>query len=171
VKKIRGKLCLSTHSRNQGAPGDPRAESHLQQLFGRSSQEARFGALDTDFTLIREDRSIEQRRVSGASLGRIAENPLSWDSLKRALESAEIAIEDVGEKLGFATTRACDPRATPSGYQSDPDRSPGGLPAVAGLRRELQTSSSSQGRFRLPRWRAIRRTSRITLPSCPAMQE
>jgi lon-related putative ATP-dependent protease len=83
-------------------------------LFGRVEQEAQFGALTTDFTLIRRG---SLHHANGGylvlPLEEILRNPLSWDSLKRALENAEITIEDVGERIGFITTKSLRPEPIP----------------------------------------------------------
>jgi lon-related putative ATP-dependent protease len=105
---------LVDHARVEGAPVILERNPTYSNLFGRIEQEARFGALTTDFTLIRGG-SIH--RANGGYLvlpvEELLRNPLSWDSLKRALENAEIAIEDVGEKLGFAITKSLRPEAIP----------------------------------------------------------
>ena len=83
-------------------------------LFGRIEQEARFGALVTDFTIIREG---SLHRANGGYLvlpiEEVLRDPFAWDSLKRALKNGEIVIEDVGEKLGFISTRGLRPEAIP----------------------------------------------------------
>jgi lon-related putative ATP-dependent protease len=105
---------LVDHARDEGAPVILEQNPTYSNLFGRIEQEARFGALTTDFTLIRGG-SIH--RANGGYLvlpvEELLRNPLSWDSLKRALENAEITIEDASEKLGFAITKNLRPEAIP----------------------------------------------------------
>jgi hypothetical protein len=43
----------------------------------------------------------------------VLRNPLTWDSLKRALENKEIIIEDVGEKIGLISSRSLRPEPIP----------------------------------------------------------
>ena len=105
---------LVDHSKDDGAPVILERNPTYSNLFGRIEQEARFGALTTDFTLIRGG-SIH--RANGGYLvlpvEELLRNPLSWDSLKRSLEDKEVVIEDVGEKLGFAITKNLRPEPIP----------------------------------------------------------
>ena len=105
---------LVNNSDCKGAPVILERNPTYSNLFGRVEQEAQFGALTTDFTLIRRG---SLHRANGGYLVLPVEgallNPLSWDSLKRALENREIAIEDAGERLGFAFTKSLRPEPVP----------------------------------------------------------
>jgi predicted ATP-dependent protease len=83
-------------------------------LFGRIEKEAQFGALVTDFTLIRPG---SLHLANGGFLVCEAEellrNPFSWDELKRALRNRDMVIEDPGEKLGFMVTKSLMPEPIP----------------------------------------------------------
>lgn len=83
-------------------------------LFGRVEQEARFGALMTDFTLI---RGGSLHRANGGFLvipvDDLLRNAVSWESLKRALSNGQITIEDVAERFGFITTKSLRPEPIP----------------------------------------------------------
>jgi lon-related putative ATP-dependent protease len=83
-------------------------------LFGRIEQEARFGTLVTDFTLI---RGGSLHKANGGyivlPINDLIRNPLVWESLKRALTNDELQIEDVSEKISFATTKSLRPQAIP----------------------------------------------------------
>jgi lon-related putative ATP-dependent protease len=83
-------------------------------LFGRIEQEARFGALVTDFTLI---RGGALHRANGGYLvlpvEEVLRNPLSWEALKYALRNQEIIIEDAGERLGLISTKSLKPAPIP----------------------------------------------------------
>jgi lon-related putative ATP-dependent protease len=83
-------------------------------LFGRIEQEARFGALVTDFSLI---RGGSLHRANGGYLVLPVEdllrNPLAWEGLKRALENREILIEDAASQYGFITTKSLKPQPIP----------------------------------------------------------
>lgn len=83
-------------------------------LFGRIEQEARFGTLVTDYTLIRGG-SLHQANGGYLVLPALdlIRNPLAWESLKRALTNDQIVIEDVSEKLSFATTKSLRPQPIP----------------------------------------------------------
>lgn len=97
-----------------GAPVVTERNPTYNNLFGRIEQEARFGTLVTDFTLIRRG---SLHRANGGYLVLPAEellsNPLAWESLKRALENREIVIEDAGEKLGIFSTKSLRPQPIP----------------------------------------------------------
>lgn len=101
---------LVDNSEHQGAPVVIERNPTYPNLFGKIEQEAQFGALTTDYTLIRPG-SIH--KANGGYLvlpvEELISNPLSWDSLKRALLNQEIAIEDAVEKMGFAGTKSLKP--------------------------------------------------------------
>lgn len=105
---------LVDNSNVEGAPVILERNPTYGHLFGRIEQEAQFGVLTTDFTLIRRG---SLHRANGGFLVLPVEdllvNPLSWDNLKRALENQEITIEDVGERLGLAVTKSLRPEPIP----------------------------------------------------------
>jgi len=83
-------------------------------LFGRIEKEAQFGALVTDFTMI---RGGSLHRANGGYLvlpvEELLRNPFSYDSLKRALRNERIVIEEAEERLGFITTKSLKPESIP----------------------------------------------------------
>jgi lon-related putative ATP-dependent protease len=95
------------NSEQHGAPVVIELNPAYGNLFGRIEQEARFGALVTDFTLI---RGGSMHQANGGFLvmavDELLRNALSWESLKRALENRKLAIEDIAERLGFMTTKS-----------------------------------------------------------------
>jgi lon-related putative ATP-dependent protease len=97
-----------------GAPVVLETNPTFSNLCGRIEQEARFGALTTDFTLIRKG-CLHQ--ANGGYLVipvlDLLRSPLAWETLKRALENHAIAIEEAGEKLGFLFTRTLRPEPIP----------------------------------------------------------
>lgn len=102
---------------NSGLEGTPvimELNPTYNNLFGRIEKEAQFGALITDFTMI---RGGSLHRANGGYLVLPAEevlrNLFSWDSLKRALRNKEIAVEEAGERLGFITTKSLNPEPIP----------------------------------------------------------
>lgn len=105
---------LVDNSNNHGAPVIVEINPTYNNLFGRIEKEARFGALTTDFTLIREG---SLHRANGGYLVMPAEellrNLFSWDSLKRALQNGEIGIEEAAERLGYMTTKSLRPEPLP----------------------------------------------------------
>jgi len=102
------------NSELKGAPVVMEFNPTYNNLFGRIEKEAQFGALITDFTMI---RGGSLHRANGGYLVLPAEevlrNPFSWDSLKRAIRSEEIAVEEAGERLGFVTTKSLRPESIP----------------------------------------------------------
>jgi len=98
----------------KGAPVILEMNPTYSNLFGRIEQEARFGALVTDFTLI---RSGALHRANGGYLvlpvEDVLRNPLSWEALKYALMNQEIIIEDAGERLGLISTKSLKPAPIP----------------------------------------------------------
>jgi lon-related putative ATP-dependent protease len=98
----------------KGAPVILEFNPTYQNLFGRIENEAQFGALITDFTMI---RSGSLHRANGGYLvlpvEELLTNPFSYDSLKRALRNEHIVIEGAEERLGFITTKSLKPEPIP----------------------------------------------------------
>jgi lon-related putative ATP-dependent protease len=98
----------------KGAPVITESNPTYQNLFGRIESEAQFGALVTDFTMIRRG---SLHRANGGYLVLPVEalltNPLSYDSLKRALRNEQIVIEEAQERLVFITTKSLKPEPIP----------------------------------------------------------
>jgi lon-related putative ATP-dependent protease len=102
------------NSGGEGAPVVSELNPTYQDLFGRIEKEAQMGALRTDFTLIRAG-SIH--KANGGYLvlpvQEVLRNPLAWDGLKRAIRNEEIVIEELGERMGFVSTRGLQPEPIP----------------------------------------------------------
>lgn len=83
-------------------------------LLGRIEHAAQFGALVTDFTLV---RAGALHRANGGYLvldaRRLLTQPFAWEELKRALRSGEIRIESPGERLGVISTVSLEPEPIP----------------------------------------------------------
>jgi hypothetical protein len=83
-------------------------------LLGRVEHAATFGALVTDFSLV---RAGALHRANGGYLvldaRRLLTQPYAWEDLKRALRSGEIRIESVGERLGIVSTVSLEPQPIP----------------------------------------------------------
>jgi lon-related putative ATP-dependent protease len=102
---------------NSGVPGAPlvlETNPNYANLLGRIEKEAQFGALTTDFTMI---RGGALHKANGGYLvlevEHVLTDPLAWDGLKRALSSKEIAVEEIGERLGFMATKTLRPEPIP----------------------------------------------------------
>ncbi|HJQ58059.1 MAG TPA: AAA family ATPase [Vineibacter sp.] len=102
------------HSSNDGAPVDHEANPTHQNLVGRVEHVARFGALLTDFNLI---RAGALHRANGGYLVLDARstiiNGVAWESLKRALRAGQIRIESVEQLMSLGTTIFLEPEAIP----------------------------------------------------------
>ncbi len=83
-------------------------------LFGRIEKEAQFGALITDFTMI---RGGFLHKANGGYLiipvEELLRNPFSYEGLKRALQSERINIEELEERYGFLSTKSLKPEPIP----------------------------------------------------------
>ena len=88
----------------KGAPVVLELNPTYNNLIGKVEHEAVFGALITDFTLI---RAGALHRANGGYLVLPVEdllrNPYAWEALTRSLANQQIEIEEVGERLGFST--------------------------------------------------------------------
>jgi len=97
-----------------GAPVVSESNPVLQNLVGRVEHQAQFGALFTDFNMIKPGAL---HKANGGFLVLEARElllkPYSWDALKRTLKTGEIRVEDLAQQLGFATTATLDPEPIP----------------------------------------------------------
>ena len=91
-------------------------EDHPTQpnLIGRVEHLSQFGALVTDFTLIRAG-SLHQANGGYLVLDarKLLVEPYAWDGLKRALRGREIRIESLGASLGLVSTTSLEPEPVP----------------------------------------------------------
>ncbi|HEX7079999.1 MAG TPA: AAA family ATPase [Gammaproteobacteria bacterium] len=86
----------------------------LGNLVGRVEHAAHFGALVTNFTMIRPGAL---HRANGGYLildaERVLAEPLAWPALKRALFGREIRIESPGQSLSLVSTVSLEPQPIP----------------------------------------------------------
>ncbi|MEE8465552.1 MAG: ATP-binding protein, partial [Dehalococcoidia bacterium] len=105
---------LVDNSQMKGTPVVLELNPTYNNLFGRIEREAHLGTLYTDFTMI---QSGAIHRANGGYLVLQVEdmlkNAFSWDSLKRALTSHQIEMEDMADRLGFGGSRSLRPQPTP----------------------------------------------------------
>lgn len=102
------------NSGQRGAPVVMEVNPVIQNLVGRVEREARYGALVTDFTMI---RAGALHHANGGYLvipvEELVKNPMSWLVLKRAMRNGNIAVEDVGERASALSTRSLRPEPIP----------------------------------------------------------
>jgi predicted ATP-dependent protease len=129
---------LVDNSKQQGAPVVVELNPVYHNLFGRIEKETQFGALYTDFTMI---KAGSLHRANGGYLvlpiEDVLRSLLSWDGLKRALRSREIFIEELGERLGFIATKSLRPQPIPLDVKVVLVGTPHLLLSVARLRRRV----------------------------------
>jgi lon-related putative ATP-dependent protease len=105
---------LVSHADAGAAPIVYESHPSVQNLLGRVEHVAQFGALLTNFTMI---RAGGLHRANGGYLildaDRLLVEPLAWSALKRALFSREVRIESLGELLSLASTVTLEPQAIP----------------------------------------------------------
>jgi lon-related putative ATP-dependent protease len=102
------------NSECEGAPVVIEANPTFPNLFGTIERKAQFGALFTDFTMLRPG---SLHKANGGYLVikalDLLKNYFSYEGLKRVLKSGEISVEDLGEQLGLFTTRVLKPQPIP----------------------------------------------------------
>jgi predicted ATP-dependent protease len=98
---------------NAGAVGAPMiydANPTHQNLIGRVEYMATFGALVTDFTMVKPGSLL---RANGGFLildaERLLVQPFAWDALKRALIDRHVRIESLGQSLSLISTVSLQP--------------------------------------------------------------
>lgn len=105
---------LVDHGDSEGAPVVHEDHPTYQNLIGRVEHRAQFGALMTDYNLIKPGAL---HKANGGYLildaRKVLTQPYSWDGLKRALQSGEIRIESIGQMLSLITTVSLEPEAIP----------------------------------------------------------
>jgi lon-related putative ATP-dependent protease len=83
-------------------------------LVGRVDSIAHMGTLVTNFSMIKPGAL---QRANGGYLvldaAKVLTQPYAWEGLKRALRSAQLRIESLGQVFGFASTLPLEPEAMP----------------------------------------------------------
>jgi lon-related putative ATP-dependent protease len=102
------------NSDTKGAPVIVETNPTYPNLLGRTEKEAQFGALTTDFTMIRAG-SIH--KANGGYLiipvEELLRNPFSYDGLKRDLRGGHLVIEEPEERYGFLSVKTLKPQPIP----------------------------------------------------------
>ncbi|MBI4364910.1 MAG: AAA family ATPase [Candidatus Latescibacteria bacterium] len=102
------------NSKQEGAPVVVELSPSFVNLIGRVEKETEFGALYTDFTMI---RGGSLHRANGGFLvvpaDDLLHDPMAWDGLKRVLRAGEIQIEELADRLGLITAKSLRPNPIP----------------------------------------------------------
>ncbi len=97
-----------------GAPVVVETNPTYHNLLGRTEKEAQFGALTTDFSMIRAGAI---HRANGGYLivpvEDLLRNPFSYDGLKRDIRDAKMSIEEPEERYGFLSVKTLKPQPIP----------------------------------------------------------
>jgi lon-related putative ATP-dependent protease len=105
---------LVDHGDTHGAPLIVEPLPHHANLIGRVEHQAHMGTLVTDFTMI---RAGALHRANGGYLVldalKLLTQPFAWESLKRALQAAEIRIEPLERTLSLISTASLEPEPIP----------------------------------------------------------
>ena len=105
---------IADNSGVQGAPIVVESNPTYDNVLGRIEKESQLGTLTTDFTLIRGGSLHE---ANGGFLIIRAEQILRdlnvYEGLKRALKAGEIVIEDLPQRVGYASVKSLAPQPIP----------------------------------------------------------
>jgi lon-related putative ATP-dependent protease len=102
------------NSEIEGAPVIIESNPIYPNLFGTIERQVWFGALVTDFTMVKP--GVLHKANGGYLIMKaldLLKYWLSWEALKRALRDEEIRIEDLGELYGLFSTRTIRPEPIP----------------------------------------------------------
>ena len=102
------------NSHTEGAPVVFERNPTFANLVGRIERRAQFGALLTDFTMI---RAGSLAKANGGYLvlnvDDVLRNPFVYEALKRAIRDREMRIEDLSERYGLFATQTLKPEPIP----------------------------------------------------------
>ena len=102
------------NSKLEGAPVVMEMNPGHDKLFGMTEKEARFGALITNYTMIRGGSAHD---ANGGFLvipiEELARNPGSYEALKRTILDQKLQIEELAARMGYISTRSLRPEPIP----------------------------------------------------------
>ncbi|WP_456370636.1 Lon protease family protein [Thermodesulfatator atlanticus] len=102
------------NSEKKGAPVIFEPNPTYTNLFGAIERKAQFGALVTDFTML---KAGSLHKANGGFLIvralDLLKYPFSWENLKRAIKTRKIYLEDLAEQIGLFTTKTLKPEPIP----------------------------------------------------------
>ncbi|MEJ2734153.1 MAG: AAA family ATPase [Anaerolineae bacterium] len=102
------------NSKQQGAPVIFEPNPTYGNLIGRIEHRAEFGAMVTDFTMIKA--GCLHRANGGylvAEMRGLLTNPLAWEALKRSLKNRYIRTEEASAQLQIVSTVTLEPEPIP----------------------------------------------------------
>ncbi len=105
---------LVDNAQTRGAPLIREPNPTFPNLVGRIEHQAQFGALVTNFTLIKPGALL---RANGGYLvldaRDVLANPYAWEALKRALKTSCLRVEEMAQEYRFVATASLDPEPIP----------------------------------------------------------
>ncbi len=105
---------LVSNGKTPGSPVVSEDNPTHSNLLGRIEHIAQFGALITDFMLIKPGAL---HKANGGYLlldiRKVLVQPFAWEALKRALQSHEIRIESLGQMYSLVSTVSLEPEPVP----------------------------------------------------------
>ena len=105
---------LATNGQQPGAPIISEDHPTYSNLVGRIEHLAQFGALVTDFTLIKPGAlHLANGGYLLLDIRKVLSQPFAWDGLKHALQSRKIRIESLGQMYSLVSTVSLEPEPVP----------------------------------------------------------
>lgn len=105
---------LVDNSKTAGAPVIVENNPSCRRLVGRIEHRAEFGALLTDFSMI---KAGALHRANGGYLvidaRKLLQDPLAWDCLKRALRDRRIRLEEYEQRITLVAAASLEPEPIP----------------------------------------------------------
>jgi len=105
---------IVTHAADRAAPVIFEESPSYYHMFGRIDYRSTFGAMVTDHTMIRPGAL---HRANGGFLVvqalDVLTAPLVWDTLKRALRTRQLRLENMGEQFSVIPTASLQPEPIP----------------------------------------------------------
>jgi len=102
------------NSKLDGAPVEIEMNPSYYRLFGAIEKEARFGALITNYMMIRGGAA---HKANGGFLvlpvERLFTDPFMWESMKHAVSNEKLEIEEPGASLAYIATKSLRPEPIP----------------------------------------------------------
>lgn len=105
---------LVSHVSGFGAPIISEDNPTYSNLVGRVEHVSQFGALVTEFTLIKPGAlHLANGGYLLLDVRKVLMQPFAWEGLKRALQSHEICIESLGQMYSLFSTMSLEPEPIP----------------------------------------------------------